>query len=165
MLTRPCKDVVQLVPNNSGEGTANHGWIISTSENSHEMRAVYIEIREDLIRRDRGIGKTHGRPHPRPSAQIGFAICAGSFNGSNSNEIEDFAALAACKIFPDDINTSGFEQPFQLGPHHPAGFLAHALRMLEVQSQRSRLSVSANTERTHEQCGENRPHDERPSLH
>jgi hypothetical protein len=163
MLTRAGKDVVQLVPNNSGQSPTNHGGIIPVPEHSHEMRAVYVEIREDPIRRDRGIGKNHARP-ARPGARIGFASCAGSFNGSNSNEIEVFAALAVCEIFPDDIDASRIEQPFQLGPHHLAGFHANALRMLQVQSQGSRLSVSANTERTHEQYDENRPHDERPSC-
>jgi hypothetical protein len=162
MLTRPGKDVVQLVSNNSGESTADHGGIIPIPEHSHEMRAVYIEIRKDPIRHDRGIGKNHARPQARCSAQIGFASCAGSFNGSNSNEIEVFAAFAVCEVFPDDTNTCGIEQPFQLGPHHLAGFRAHAIRMLEVQSQGSCLSVSADTKRTHEQHGENRPHDETP---
>jgi hypothetical protein len=158
MLRRPGKDVVQLMSNNSGESTANHRWIIPIPEHSHEMRAVYIEKREDPIRRDRDLGKNHARPQARSYAQIGFASCAGSFDGSNSNEIEVFAAFAVTEIFPDDINTSRIEQPFQLGPHHLARVRAHALRMLEVQGQGSCLSVSANTERTHEQYGENRPH-------
>jgi hypothetical protein len=151
MLRRPGKDVVQLMPNNSGQSTANHGGIIPVPEDSHEVRAVYIEIRKDPIRRDRGIGKDHARWQARPGAQIGFAGCAGSFNGSNSNEIEVFAAFAVCEVFPDDIDTSRIEQPSQLGPHHLTGFRAYALRMFEVQSQSSRFSVSANTERIDEQ--------------
>jgi len=61
MLRRPGKDVVQLMPNNSGESTANHGWIIPIQKYSHETRAVYIEIREDPIRLDRDLGKNHAR--------------------------------------------------------------------------------------------------------
>jgi hypothetical protein len=163
MLTRAGKDVVQLVPNNSGQSPTNHGGIIPVPEHSHEMRAVYVEIRENPIRLDRGISKNHARP-AHPGAQIGAVSCAGSSDGSNGNEIEVFAAFAVCKIFPDDIDASRIEQPFQLGLHHLAGLRANALRMLQVQSQRSRLSVSANTERTHEQNDENRPHDERPSC-